>query len=54
MHYKELKEEVAVGLLFFTAYWIVWLIRKICDLKRHPKVSLYNMCFSFSLELISN
>lgn len=31
MRYKELMEEVAVGLLFFTAYWIVWLIRKIFD-----------------------
>lgn len=29
MRYKELMEEVALGLLLFTAYWIVWLIRKI-------------------------
>lgn len=28
-HIKELMEEVALGLLLFTAYWIVWLIRKI-------------------------
>lgn len=30
-HIKELMEEVVLGLLLFTAYWIVWLIRKIFD-----------------------
>ena len=32
-HIKELMEEVALGLLLFTAYWIVWLIRKIWNWK---------------------